>query len=482
MSTQNCIHFTTSNNTTITIKNGQTFGRTPTIPMSKRISRQTFIIKIIPSSQQTINNQNNKSLFILQLIAQYIRINNTEYTTKNNSIIIYENDIINLVKHQFKNEQYSLTVKPLNITKQKIRKRKRSSTHIDHNNHIQNLQNPPKKRKIIVSNNNNKPFLKNKPKKSLKQLEQSWNSQSTNISNTNNKNNNINEIDDNNEDIDIMDTLQETLEMDNNSQDEHYDTYFSNDDNDNISDDSVNDINACYSDGVWAILVPTNMKFKYKSVLIKSDIFGIGRTLYKNLILSELYISNNHCIIENNRTRKKILLRDSSTNGTYINGIKLRENNNNVKERMLNNGDCITFGKVKKEEEEDDGPTFYYFKFDCDIECLNNNVLNGENNEFNVRLMDNNDKYCLEINGEKNVYEKDMYMNSIPEFITNIVVDIPFDISYAICEFLCIWQCIVAEIEKKRPMIINNKPVLCRKHTMVGSPVPQNINNTNNKK
>ncbi len=57
------------------------------------------------------------------------------------------------------------------------------------------------------------------------------------------------------------------------------------------------------------------------------------------------------------------------------------------------------------------------------------------------------------------------------------MVKIPFQISYVICEYLLVLDCIGAEIAKKRPKKCSKKPMLFKKHTMVGSPILQNNSN-----
>lgn len=87
------------------------------------------------------------------------------------------------------------------------------------------------------------------------------------------------------------------------------------------------------NDDIWLELIPFDKH--YKSLLIKENEFTIGRHRKCLVVIDDMVVSNYHLDIIRDDSGK-VMLRDKSSNGTYINHVKVRR-----KTVQLNNNDKI---------------------------------------------------------------------------------------------------------------------------------------------
>lgn len=107
--------------------------------------------------------------------------------------------------------------------------------------------------------------------------------------------------------------------------------------------DSFPEINMEYPTGTWLRMCTLPESIPFKDICITTEKFQIGRnhSIFPNdLIIDDSRISKNHCLIQRKRNasgKQEVWLIDQSTNGCYVNDVKIGKN----KKILLNGGDRL---------------------------------------------------------------------------------------------------------------------------------------------
>ncbi|KAG8953426.1 hypothetical protein FRC04_002268 [Tulasnella sp. 424] len=96
-------------------------------------------------------------------------------------------------------------------------------------------------------------------------------------------------------------------------------------------------------EGLWGKLVPCNSAMETIDLRMEKPLYSVGRSPDANIPISHPKISSRHCelrLVYNANNTTTVTVVDFSTNGTYVNGVRLGRGRHS----MLNHGDELSLG------------------------------------------------------------------------------------------------------------------------------------------
>ncbi|KAF9650876.1 kinase-like protein [Thelephora ganbajun] len=102
---------------------------------------------------------------------------------------------------------------------------------------------------------------------------------------------------------------------------------------------------------LWGFLLPCSPRLRQLDFWRMQPTYTIGRGHDNAIRLPGMRISNKHCIIrwDGNSPTSQVIVKDLSTNGTFINGVKIGQGNSS----LLTNGSEIAFGSLHPQVQGD---------------------------------------------------------------------------------------------------------------------------------